>query len=196
MKYKHLFPWWAGYLLISPFRKLSLNPDEFLGRYITEGMTVIDAGCAMGYFSLPAARMAGEQGRVICVDAQEKMLKALRRRADNAGLGNRIKTRLCTEEWLMIDDFSGKADAAIVFGVLHEAPDETAFMTDITRTLKPGGLMLLGEPASTVPEHAFIEEVRVASRCGLTLLSREERTSYRIAIFRKPHVIRGRAIER
>jgi len=34
MKHKHLFPWWAGYLLINPLRKLSLDPDRFLSDYI------------------------------------------------------------------------------------------------------------------------------------------------------------------
>lgn len=185
MKHKHLFPWWAGYLLISPLRKLSLDPDRFLGEYITGGMTVIDAGCAMGYFSLPAARMAGETGRVICVDVQERMLATLQKRADKAGLGSRIKTRLCTAEWLMIDEYYGKADVAIAFGVIHEAPDEAAFISDIARALKPGGRLIIGEPKSPVPEHMFNEELKIAAACGLALESEAEQSSARIAVLKK-----------
>jgi ubiquinone/menaquinone biosynthesis C-methylase UbiE len=185
MKHKHLFPWWAGYLLISPLRKLSLDPDRFLSEYITEGMTVIDAGCAMGYFSLPAARMAGETGKVICVDVQEKMLATLQKRAEKAGLDSRIKTRLCTADWLMIDEFYGKADVAIAFGVIHEAPDEAAFISDIARALKPGGRLIIGEPKSPVPEPVFHEELKIAAECGLALESEAEQSSARIAVLRK-----------
>jgi 2-polyprenyl-3-methyl-5-hydroxy-6-metoxy-1,4-benzoquinol methylase len=72
MNNKHLFPWWAGYLLINPLRKFSLDPDRILGKYIKKGMTVIDAGCAMGYFSLPAAKIVGSSGLVLCVDMQNR----------------------------------------------------------------------------------------------------------------------------
>lgn len=185
MKHKHLFPWWAGYLLISPLRKLSLDPDRFLSDYITEGMTVIDAGCAMGFWSLPAARLAGDTGKVLCVDMQERMLKTLKKRADNAGLGGIIKTRLCTAEWLMIDDLYGKSDVAIAFGVIHEAPDEAAFIADLARALKQGGRLIIGEPKSPVPEQLFRETVERACGCGLECESQSEQTSCRIAVFRK-----------
>ena len=40
---------------------------------------MIDAGCAMGFYSLPMARMVGSGGRVICVDLQEKMVRSCSR---------------------------------------------------------------------------------------------------------------------
>jgi len=69
-------PVWVGYLLASPVRKLFENPKKILGEYIKEGMTVLDLGCAMGFFSIPAARMVGPNGKIICVDVQEKMIFA------------------------------------------------------------------------------------------------------------------------
>lgn len=37
MKEHHLFPWWAGYLLISPLRKLTIAPRELLDGSIRPG---------------------------------------------------------------------------------------------------------------------------------------------------------------
>ena len=185
MKNKHLFPWWAGYLLISPMRRLSLDPDKILGDYIKEGMTVIDAGCAMGYFSLPIARMVGKNGKVLCVDLQDRMLKTLKKRAAAAGLEKQIIARECTDQWLKIDDFYGRADAAIAFGVVHEAPDERAFIEDLARGIKPGGTLIIGEPRGPVKEPVFIKTVRIAEKTGFSMESMTVKRSCRIAFFRK-----------
>ena len=69
----HVCPYWIGYFLINPFRKYIHNPQEILGEYIKPGMKVIDYGCAMGYFSLPMAKMVGESGKVYGFDIQDKM---------------------------------------------------------------------------------------------------------------------------
>jgi len=185
MKKKHVFPWWAGYLLINPLRKLNLDPEKILGNYVKEGMTVIDAGCAMGFFSLPLARMVGDEGRVVCVDIQEKMLSRLKKRADSAGLDKRIITRECSPEWLRIDDFHGRADAAIAFGVVHETPDEGAFIAQLGRSVRPGGLLVIGEPKGPVNEAAFNETVRKAESSGFSIESFKETGSCRITFFRK-----------
>jgi len=68
-------PVWVGYFLASPIRKLYQNPFDILRPYLKEGMKVIDIGSAMGFFSIPAAKMAGSSGKVICIDLQKKCLK-------------------------------------------------------------------------------------------------------------------------
>ncbi|TFH43073.1 MAG: methyltransferase type 11, partial [Chrysiogenales bacterium] len=92
----HVCPWWLGFFLASPLRKLFQNPEKILGPHVREGMTLVDVGSGMGFFSLPMARMAGPGGRVICFDVQEKMLRHLARRAAGAGLSGIIETRLST----------------------------------------------------------------------------------------------------
>ena len=52
-----------------------------LAPYVKEGMIVIDIGCGMAFFSIGMARLVGEQGLVISVDLQQKMLEVLERRA-------------------------------------------------------------------------------------------------------------------
>lgn len=82
----HVCPWWVGYFLINPLRKLSEDPEKIFTPYIKPGMTVIDYGCAMGYFSLPLAKMTGPSGKVRCFDIQERMLKKLGQRARKRNL--------------------------------------------------------------------------------------------------------------
>lgn len=86
-------PWWLGYLLAAPMRKLAQDPQKILKPYMKTGDTVLDVGSAMGFFSLPMARLVGERGHVVCVDLQEKMIDGLRRRASRAGLIHR--TSIC-----------------------------------------------------------------------------------------------------
>lgn len=90
MAKSHVFPWWGGYLLLSPLRKRSVDPMDLLRPYVWEGMLALDAGCAMGFFSLPLARLVGPSGRVVCVDIQKRMIAALKRRAASTGLADRI----------------------------------------------------------------------------------------------------------
>lgn len=87
-------PHWVGCLLLNPLRRLIHNPDQILASYVTGGMTVLDIGPGMGFFTLPLARMVGPGGKVIGVDIQEGMLSALQRRAQAVHLAERIVTRL------------------------------------------------------------------------------------------------------
>jgi ubiquinone/menaquinone biosynthesis C-methylase UbiE len=65
-------PWWIGYILANPLRRLLQKPEEILRPYIKKGMNVLDIGCGMGFFSLPIARMVGDTGKVVCVDFKKK----------------------------------------------------------------------------------------------------------------------------
>ncbi|HPM76848.1 MAG TPA: methyltransferase domain-containing protein, partial [bacterium] len=91
---KYVFPSWKGWLLINPVRLLLQPPDRVLGDLVAPGMTVLDLGCSMGYFTLPLARQVGPHGRVLCLDCDDAQLRVLRRRAARAGLLDRLDLRL------------------------------------------------------------------------------------------------------
>src|ERR1700690_3097837 len=95
-----IFPLWIGPLLASPLRRFLYSPEDLLVAYVEKGMTVLDIGCGMGFFSLPLARMVGSTGKVICVDLQEKMIKGLVRREIKTGLADRIDARICLKDKL------------------------------------------------------------------------------------------------
>src|SRR5918995_1330121 len=53
---------------------------------IAAGQVVVDLGAGPGFFTLPAARVVGESGRVYAVDVQPSLLEVCRRRAAEAGV--------------------------------------------------------------------------------------------------------------
>src|SRR5512133_1237774 len=117
-------PWWIGYFLVSPIRKLVQDPAGILVPFVREGMTVLEPGPGMGFFTLEAARRVGERGRVVAVDLQPRMLAGLRRRAARAGLDTRIETREARADSLGVQDLAGKVDVCLALLMVHELPDQ------------------------------------------------------------------------
>jgi len=163
-------PVWVGYLLLSPFRKLSQNPKKILAPYVKAGMKVLDIGCAMGFFSLPMARMVGSQGKVICVDLQEKMIKALQKRAQKVGLLGRIETKISDPDSLGFDYLKEEIDFALAFAVVHEVPDAANFFSAIYTTLKPAAKLLAAEPSGHVSEQDFVTTISIAEQNGFKVI--------------------------
>ena len=165
-------PFWVGYLLASPVRRLLQNPEKILDPYLKPGMTALDAGCAMGFFSLPMARMVGERGKVICVDLQEKMLRSLRKRAIKAGVAERIIPRLCGKDSLGLREFEGKIDFALAFALVHELPGATRFFGEISKTMKPGARCLVAEPKWHVSAEEFDATLSIAAKNKFQVVDR------------------------
>jgi len=166
---KRVCPWWVGYLLVSPIRRWLQDPEKILSPYITEGMTVLDIGPGMGFFTIPAARMVGESGTVIAIDVQERMLKTLRKRAEKAGVAGRVVTRICEPNSIGISE---PIDLCLAFNVVHEVPDPRAFFSQIKEILKPTGRLLLSEPRGHVSEKEFQGTLTLAAAAGLKVIGK------------------------
>ncbi len=160
-------PWWIGYLLVSPLRKLLQDPARILAPFVREGMTVLEPGPGMGFFTLEAARRVGPRGRVVAVDLQPRMLAALRRRATRAGLADRIDVRQVGPESLGVEDLAGKVDLVLALLVVHVFPEAGRFFAEVRRTLAPGGKVLVAEPRGHVSAAAFDDTLAAAARAGL-----------------------------
>jgi SAM-dependent methyltransferase len=169
---KRVCPWWIGYFLLNPFRRLSQDPAKILAPYVREGMTVLEPGPGMGYFTLELARMVGESGRVVVVDIQSKMLANLRRRAAKRGLLERIDARLAQPRSLGLGDLASSVDFALAFAMVHEMPDADLFFAETAHALKSGACLLLAEPRGHVKEAEFENELQSASAAGLQLANR------------------------
>jgi 2-polyprenyl-3-methyl-5-hydroxy-6-metoxy-1,4-benzoquinol methylase len=178
----HRCPHWLGYLLLCPLRRLGQKPEKILAPFVAEGMTALDVGPGMGYFSLPMARMVGPAGSVLCVDVEEKMLRSLEKRAARAALANRIVTRTCGTDSLGLDDFEGRVDFALAFAMVHEVPDAAGFFAEVASALKPGGRVLLAEPKGHVKEPAFAATLDLAAAHGLAVVSRPAIASSHAAV--------------
>lgn len=174
-----------GYLLASPLRKLFDNPVKRLSPYIREGMTVIDVGCAMGFFSLPMAEMVGPGGKVICIDLQEKMVRKLYRKAKKKNLLGSIEARVCSRDCLNVDDLENTADFVLAAAVIHEVPDAASFLTELYRVVKDGGKLLVVEPGGHVSEQDYRATVDAAVNCGFTILENSGTRRQHQTLFQK-----------
>ncbi len=178
-------PWWIGYFLLSPVRRLGQDPRKVLGPYVEPGMTVLDVGCAMGFFTLDAARLVGETGRVVAVDLQPRMLHALERRGRRAGLDRRIETRPCSADDLGVRDLEGEAGFVLAFAVAHEVPSQERFLAQLEAVLRPDGRLLLAEPVGHVTPGEFADTLAAAARAGLRVVERPDIRRSRAAVLAK-----------
>jgi 2-polyprenyl-3-methyl-5-hydroxy-6-metoxy-1,4-benzoquinol methylase len=183
---RHVCPVWIAYLLLSPLRKLGEHPEKLLAPFVTPGMTVVDLGCAMGYFSLPLARMVGDHGRVVCVDIQQRMLSTLVRRARRRGLDRVIETRLCTQASLGLEDLAGQAGVVLAAHVVHEAEHPRRFLASCQTALKPGGRLLVLEPDGHVSPEEFDATRRLALECGLVEQQTKQLAKSRLMVLTRP----------
>ena len=151
---------------MNPLRKFLENPERMLGGFVKEGMTVLEPGCGMGYFTLPLARMVGAKGRVIAVDIQPKMLAGLSKRAQKAGLFDRIEIRRAGSDGLDFADLAGQVDFVAAIHMVHEMPDARRFFSEVRRALKSGGRILVVEPKGHVSKAHFAETVAAAEQVG------------------------------
>ena len=178
-------PWWLGYFLISPLRRLQVNPARLLSPFIREGMTVLEPGPGMGFFTIPLARLVGLNGRVVAVDVQPKMIRKLKRRVVKAGLVPRVEARLARAGSMGISDLRGAVDFILAFAVVHEMPSAGPFFAEASTACMPDARLLLVEPAGHVKDEEFEAELRDAAQAGFKLLERPHIRSSQAALLQK-----------
>ena len=58
------------------------------------------------------------------------------------------------------------ADFILAFWMLHEVPDQGAFLSGIRTLIKPEGMFLLAEPKLHVPRKSFLRSLKTAQGTG------------------------------
>jgi ubiquinone/menaquinone biosynthesis C-methylase UbiE len=163
-------PWWLGYLLASPLRKwMGQDAIEIPRPYVREGMTVLEPGPGMGFFTIPFAKLVGPPGRVVAVDLEPKMIASLKRRAAKATVLDRVDARTTMADTLGIGDLAGKIDFTLAFAVVHEVPDPQKFFREVAAASKSGARVLFAEPSGHVDDKKFEDEIRAATAAGFTV---------------------------
>jgi ubiquinone/menaquinone biosynthesis C-methylase UbiE len=104
---------------------------------IGPGMSVLDYGCGPGGFSMAAAGLVGEAGKVYALDIQPLAVQSIKRRAAGAGLKNvqMIKSDCATG----IEDEG--IDVALLYDIFHDLGEPDKVLRELHRVLKPNGLL-------------------------------------------------------
>jgi ubiquinone/menaquinone biosynthesis C-methylase UbiE len=178
----HVCPWWLAYTFDNPVRKLFHRPQKMLAPYLTAGMRVMDVGCGMGYFSIAMAKMVGDQGKVLCVDLQSKMLEITEKKARRADLDRRMVFYRCEPDKLGIVD---KLDFILGFWMVHEVDDQKEFFSQLQSHLNSGGRILIAEPKVHVAAGAFQQTLEVAESADLRICGQPAIRFSHAALFSK-----------
>jgi ubiquinone/menaquinone biosynthesis C-methylase UbiE len=182
-KGKHrVCPWYGAYLFDNPLRKLAHDPERIFSPWVKPGMTALDVGCGMGYFSLGLARLVGPGGQVHALDIQPQMLRVLTKRARRAGLTDTITTHLIGDDGFNLEHTAHFANA---FWMVHEVPDQEEFFLTMARHLADGAYMLVAEPGGHVTQEELEKSVKIAAAAGLKDAGRPQVRLSRSVVLRK-----------
>ena len=179
----HVCPWWMAYTFETPLRKFQTPPKKVLKPYLKEGMTFVDFGCGMGYFSINGAKIVGKNGKVISVDIQQKMLEIVQTRAEKANLSDSIQTHLAQPDSI---NLNAEADFALAMWMVHETPDFCEFFKQAKNALKQGSSFLIVEPSFHVSAKVLESEKQAAIDAGFEFID-----DVNIGLFSKGFIIKS-----
>jgi ubiquinone/menaquinone biosynthesis C-methylase UbiE len=173
---QHVCPWWLSFILDNIVRRTIHDPHKILKKFIHKGDRALDIGCGPGYFTVEMAKLAGDKGRVIAADLQDKMLSYLKSRAEKAKVDKRIIFHKCGKNKIGIKE---RLDFILVFYMAHEVPDIKKFFTELKSNIKKNGILLLCEPIFHVSKKSFHKTIDAAYKAGF-----KKHSDYKIAISR------------
>jgi len=112
---------------------------------IEQNHHVIDFGCGIGNYTIPAAKVVGEKGRVYAVDKNKESLYKLMQRSEKMELKN-IEIIDVSERIKM--SFQDKSiDAVLLYDVIHLVDNRRKLLTEMHQILKTNALI------SIYPKH-------------------------------------------
>lgn len=135
--------------------------DKLLQRLdLEEGMRVLDVGSGPGRLTLPAAEIVGNNGEVVALDIQSKMLDKLRTRIEAMGIAN-IRIINAGAGSGAVD--KAYFDRALLVTVLGEIPNKEEALAEIYHALKNGSILSITE-ALPDPHYTTLKRVRALCR--------------------------------
>ena len=128
------------------------DPDKALkAAELEPGQKVLEVGCGPGFFTVPAARIVGEEGSVLAFDINPAAVEHVRRKIEEAGVTN---ARVIVADAARTELPAGSFDLAFVFGLARPIGDMASIWTELHRLLKPQGTLSI-EGWLRPPERLF-----------------------------------------
>ncbi len=133
---------------------LFVNPDRILTQAgLKPGQQVLEVGCGPGFFTIPAAKIVGDAGRVHALDINPAAVQHVRRKIAEERLTNVDVTLANAVETGLPDE---GVDAAFLFGVIHAFRRVNTVLLEMHRVLKKNGILSI---QSRWPEKKLLEIV-------------------------------------
>jgi demethylmenaquinone methyltransferase/2-methoxy-6-polyprenyl-1,4-benzoquinol methylase len=130
----------AGVLMGSKVRQWIFNPLKTLrGADIQPGQTVLEVGCGTGFFTIPAARLIGGQGRLVAMDVSSGFIEQVSKKVQSADLKN---VRIVKRDALDTGLDTASIDKVLLFGVVpFPLLPLNRLLPEMHRVLKPEGTL-------------------------------------------------------
>jgi len=152
--------------LLECYRERKEKPLERLREIgLGEGMTFLDVGCALGFYSFPASGIVGENGLVIALDINPKLVDHVAGKSLKRGIGN-IKALAADARETGLP--SESVDVVFLHLVLHDIDDKREATREFHRVLRKNGRLVVDEenrPGRWCRSHLVIYFI-----CGLVNL--------------------------
>jgi ubiquinone/menaquinone biosynthesis C-methylase UbiE len=139
-------PPFIGKFLDSDFRRKLQPPSRIIrDSGIRAGITVLEAGCGSGAFTVDAARVIGSEGKLYALDIAADMLAQLRRKLANPANRDIQNIDMLNNSAYDIKLGDGTADVVFMVTVFQEIPDKQRALSEFRRVLKPDGILAISE---------------------------------------------------
>ena len=101
---------------------------------------MLDYGCGPGTFTMAAAGIVGQDGKVYALDVRPRALERLREKATSEKIEN-IETVLLDTAGFDTGLGSEIIDVVLLYDVFHDIKDRQGLLQELYRVLKPDGLL-------------------------------------------------------
>ncbi len=107
---------------------------------VRAGHVILDFGCGSGTYTIPAANLVGNVGRVYALDVNRSFLDLIEESAKQQGLKNIVRIDASEEGAIPLEN--EKIDVILLIDVLHLIENRAALFDEACRILKRGGLII------------------------------------------------------
>ena len=163
------FAFWTITLMHdNPLLPIFRNPYKLLrAAGLRQGQKVLEVGCGPGFFTIPAAKIVGEEGLIYAIDVNPFAIRRVKNKIAKERLRN-VKPSLTNASNTGLPESS--IDLAFLFGLRYVAGGLGNVLSEMYRILKPGGLLSFEKPRGSGEE--LIQEVE---RAGFSFVDRRGR---------------------
>jgi len=120
--------------LMEPFKR---SRERLIGTGLKKGQVVLEYGCGIGSYTIPAAQIVGDEDTVYALDIHPLAIRTVKKRGAKENLTN-IQTILSDRETGLPDEC---VDVVLLYDTLHLVRDKQALLKELHRILKPGGFL-------------------------------------------------------
>ncbi len=182
----------GGFSLDESVRRTWYNPEAILKQAgVSKSAVFMDLGCGDGFFTLLAASIVGEKGKVYAVDSDASAIDKVKRKAEERNLKNVHAEVGAGEDTVFC---SHCADFVFFSMVLHDFKDPTKVLRNAKKMLKPSGVLVnldwkkLQMPFGPPFQIRFSEQQasELITQAGLTVTTVKDTGPHHYVIHAKP----------